>query len=258
VRWQSDRTVERRGTVNRPRERRPVSSFASWHHMPDEVMAKAFETLPHLEPNHRCQRALGTLALLRAVPAVCRHWRKACKDFVTVDLLLEDFYARFRCSSILRAVCPRFKAVRSIRVGGALIDFHPDRALADGALLLEVLARCPRLELLDLWSCPGVRPAIVSKAAACCPLLTTIYLGDTGEEPIEDAQLSELAAGCPRLRCVKLSRCKAITDIGVACMLKHCTALARHPLLRRCERHVPGDDRCCLSARAACSHGPSK
>ena len=92
VRWQGDRTVERRGTVNRPRERRPVSSFASWHHTPDEVMAKAFETLPNLEPNHRCQRFLGTLALLRAVPAVCRHWRRACKDFVTVDLLLEDFY----------------------------------------------------------------------------------------------------------------------------------------------------------------------
>ena len=93
------------------------------------------------------------------------------------------------------------------------------------ALLLEVLARCPRLELLDLWSCPGVRPAIVSKAAACCPLLTTIYLGDTGEESIEDAQLSELAAGCPRLRCVKLSGCKGITYIGVACLLKHCTEL---------------------------------
>ena len=120
--------------------------------------------------------------------------------------------------------------MRSIRVGGEFIDFHPDIALADGALLQEVLASCPGLELLDLWLCPGVGPAIVSKAAACCPLLTTICLGDT-REPIEDAHLSELASGCPRLRCVKLFCCKAITDIGVACLLKHCTALEELDIL---------------------------
>ena len=91
---------------------------------------------------------------------------------MTVGLLLQDFYVHFRCSSILCAVCPRFKTVRSKRLGGPLIDFHPDRALADGALLLEVLANCPGLEpeLLDLWSCPGVSPATVSKAAACSVL----------------------------------------------------------------------------------------
>jgi hypothetical protein len=110
-----------------------------------------------------------------------------------------------------------------------------DRALHTPRMTLDRLSprqgTCRRrLTAKGPGQLPGARPAIVSKAAACCPLLTTIYLGGL-EEPIEDAHLSKLASGCPRLRCVKLFRCKLITDVGIACLLKHCTALEELDIL---------------------------
>ena len=187
---------------------------------------------------------LDCRTLLLSVPAVCSHWRDACR-LVTADLDLgwasttQDGVLSSRLTdTAIASVAGTFRGATSVAMQNSVnvTDVGVQALVAAcpslSRLCLRGLDRITdasitalaglRLSSLDLSFCFGVSGRAISQLIEACPQLADLAL--CGLAHVDDSTMVALRS--PTLASLDLSWCSALTDVGLALLAGGCAQVS--------------------------------